>query len=245
MVSRLLRSLPSLMLDALVVVALVFPQACTYLRWPFLAAYAVLTYAVLKNLSENRWVFTIVRDSRTRIAHGLEHATIAVLGESGAPVVRGFTHGRNCFVVVLEAGNSDRKAAVEQAAAWAIRRIRRGERALAYHPGCGTSEVVAAVSLWLLCVSSVVLSLALDGSMAVFFAIGVLAFRLWLTGSTALGLLTQRWFTVSTAFTTASVIRVSDTSCALGHARPDDETWFEVTVEFAIAAKEGGVVAPI
>jgi Domain of unknown function (DUF6391) len=245
MVSRLLRTLPSVTLDALVVVALVFPQVCTYLRWPFLAAYAVLTYAVLKNLSENRWIFTIVRDSRTRVTHGLEHATLAVLDESGAPVVRGFTHWHNSFVVVLEAGHGHCKAAVEQAAASAIRRIGRGERSLAYHPGCGTSEVVAAVSLWVLCVSSVVLSLALDGSMAVFFAIGVLAFRLWLTSSTALGLLAQRWWTVSTAFTTASVIRVSETSRAVGLARPDDETWFEVVVEFAIAAKQGGLVAPI
>jgi hypothetical protein len=242
MASRLWRTLAWLTIDALIVGALVFPQLAAYLRWPFFAAYAALTYVMLENLSDKQWVFTIIRDGRTRIAHGLEHATIAVLAELGHPVLGGFTHWNNRFVIVLEAGHAHRTAAVADAAASAIRRIRRGEQSLAYHPGCGMSKVVAGLSLWLFCVSSAVFSLAIGASSAIFFAISALAFRFWLTSSTVLGLLAQRWFTVSTAFSVARVVDVSETSRVLGLVRPDDETWFEVVVEFTVAAAEGGLV---
>jgi hypothetical protein len=116
---------------------------------PLLGVYAVLSIALWRNLSANRWILTIVRDPATRIAHGLEHATIAVLAEDGLPVARGFTYGRDRFVVVLEAGQAHQHAAVLDAAGRAIRRIRGGEHDLAYQPGCGTSEVVSAATLWL------------------------------------------------------------------------------------------------
>ncbi len=85
------RILLSLALDALIVVALVYPELCVYLRWPLLGVYALLAWRVFIMLSINRlWILRITRDPATRLAHGLEHATIAVLLERGLPVVRGF-----------------------------------------------------------------------------------------------------------------------------------------------------------
>src|SRR5262249_18734995 len=101
---RLKRGLPSLLLDAVVALGLAFPDACTYLRWPLLGLYALFSFALLRRLFEHRWILSIVRDPVTRIAHGLEHATIAVLVEDGLPAIHGFTHGRDRFVVALEAG---------------------------------------------------------------------------------------------------------------------------------------------
>ena len=112
MTAWLKQTLPSFVLDALVVLALVFPAAAGYLRWPMVGLYAVLSVALVKELSAHRWVLTIVRDPATRIAHGLEHGTIALLFESGLAVVRGFTHGRDRFVVVFEAGHAQQRAAV-------------------------------------------------------------------------------------------------------------------------------------
>ena len=41
------------------------------------------------------------------------------------------------------------------------------------------------------------------------------------------------------------MLDVSEISRAAGLVRPDDETWFEVTVNFDVAVSEGGLVAPI
>jgi hypothetical protein len=45
----------------------------------------------------------------------------------------------------------------------AIRRIHEGERALAYQPECGTSQVVSMASLWLVGAASLALAHALGG----------------------------------------------------------------------------------
>src|SRR5690606_24530867 len=123
------------------------------------------------HLSANSWILAIVRDPATRISHGLEHATMAVCAENDLPVVRGFTHGRDRFVVVLEAGQGHQQERVREAAARSIRRILDGERSLAYQPGCGTSEVVSSVTLWLVYVTSMLFSLAVDGAVPIFVAV--------------------------------------------------------------------------
>ncbi|MFN0252816.1 MAG: DUF6391 domain-containing protein [Kofleriaceae bacterium] len=206
--------------------------------------YAALSWWLFRQLSANRWILTIVRDPATRIAHGLEHATLAVLSQDGLPAVRGFTHGRDRFVIALEAGNEHQLTAVREAAASSIRRIRGGERSLAYQPGCGTSEVVSAVSLWLVVVTSMVFSLVVGGSAAIFLAVSVIVFRFWLAFETALGLLAQRLFTVSTEFASARVVDVREVLKVRGMARPQDETWFEFVVDVRIASSEGGLVSP-
>src|SRR5262245_33499248 len=117
MVPWLKSVLLSLVLDAMVVLGLAFPDACTHLRWPLLGLYAVFSCALLRRLSEGQWILTIVRDPVTRIAHGLEHATMAVLVEDGLPAVHGFTHGRDRFVVALEAGHEPELSKIRDAAA--------------------------------------------------------------------------------------------------------------------------------
>ena len=244
MVDWLKQSVPSLLLDAVLVLALAFPEVCTYARWPLLGLYAVLSCILVMDLSANRWILRIVRDAATRISHGLEHATMAVCAESELPVVRGFTHGSDRFVVVLEAGQGYQLHLVREAAAKSIRRILDGERSLAYQPGCGTSEVVSSVTLWLVYVTSVLFSLAVDGSAPIFVAVSVIVFRFWLACETALGLLAQRLFTVSTEFAFADVVDVQEASNVRGMVCPTTETWFEIRVRVQPAASKGGLVSP-
>ena len=244
METRLARLVTSLVLDAALVLALMFPQLCAYLRWPLPAGYALLSWTLVMRVSRNRWIVTIVRDFETRIAHGLEHATIAVLREDGLPAIHGFTHWRNRFMVALPAGNAHQLAAVRDAATRAIQRIREGERALAYAPGCGTSEVVSVATLWLVYLTSLIFTIVVGGSVAILFPVSVLVFRCWLAFETPLSLLAQRLYTVSTAFTSARVVEISEVTNLRGYARPDDETWFEIVVRVQVAASEGGAVAP-
>jgi hypothetical protein len=244
MVTWLKRSALTLFLDLLIVLALALPHMVAYMRWPLLALYALLTGSLLRKASANRWIMKIVRDPATRITHGLEHATLAVLSEDGLPTVRGFTHYHDRFMVALEAGNAHQLEAVRDAASTGIRRILDGERSLAYQPGCGTSEVVSAVTLWLVYVSSALFSLVVGGQVPVFFAVSVLVFRLWLAFERPLGLLAQRFFTVSTSFSSAAVVDVSEVSKLRGHIRPPNETWFEIVIDVRVAASQGGVVSP-
>lgn len=75
--------------------------------------------------------FPFVR--RTRRNHGLEHASIHVLGNK-----RYRLSGRSDdagFVILGEVPTEDVEAAVEEA----LRRMRGGEHSLAVHPNCGTN----------------------------------------------------------------------------------------------------------
>jgi hypothetical protein len=228
----------------LVVLVLVFSGTVAYLRWPLLGLYAVVSWQVFAKFRAHPWILTIVRAPATRIAHGLEHATLAVLWEGELPASYGFTHACNRFVIALDGKQGHQLTAVHDAAARAIHRIRSGEKALAYLPGCGTSEVVFAVSLWLVFASTMVVSLVLGGSPAMFLALGVIVLRIWSALETGLGLLAQRWFAVSTAFSSATVIQVLEVSGIHGNVRPEDETWFEVVLEVQLAPTVGGLVAP-
>ena len=78
----------------------------------------------------------------------------------------------------------------------------------------------------------------------VFLALGVVLFRMWLACVIPLCLLAQRLFTVSTAFSAATVVSVHAATHPGGYRRPDDETWFEVVVSITPHASTGGVVAP-
>jgi hypothetical protein len=82
------------------------------------------------------------------------------------------------------------------------------------------------------------------GSAPIFLAVSVIVFRFWLACRTALGLLAQRLFTVSTEFAFAHVTDVREIARAHGMRRPEDETWFEVLVDVRVAATTGGLVSP-
>jgi hypothetical protein len=77
--------------------------------------------------------------ARTRRNHGLEHATVHVLGtrRPGINIVGRSTP--NCFYIYghLTAGE------IESAANEALARLRAGESHLTIHPGCGTNFVVS------------------------------------------------------------------------------------------------------
>jgi hypothetical protein len=61
---------------------------------------------------------------------------------------------------------------------------------------------------------------------------------------TALGLLAQRLFTVSTTFASATVIDVQNVEKVYWIAGPKEETWFEIVVDIQVAATQGGHVTP-
>ena len=91
---------------------------------------------------------------RVRKNHGLEHATIHVLGERarrGGMAGRSDRHGFTLYGDVPTEVLAD-------ACEWALQRLRAGERGLAIHPYCGTNFVTAGV------LSSVVAALALLGA---------------------------------------------------------------------------------
>jgi hypothetical protein len=77
--------------------------------------------------------------ARTRRNHGLEHATVYVLGtrHSGISIVGRSTP--NCFYIY---GNLTAEQ-VQSAANEALARLRAGESHLTIHPGCGTNLVVS------------------------------------------------------------------------------------------------------
>lgn len=238
-----LKRVGSLVLDALIVFSIVCPEACAYLRWPLLALYALIAKHVFQNLDTCRWIVKLVHDRRFRMAHGLEHATIAVLEADNVSVVHGYTHAHDRFVVALEAGQAHRLDAVRDAITAAIRRIRAGERSLAYNRRCGTSQAITAVSLWCVYVSIMLLTLILGGSTALFFALSVIALRIWLACHEELGLLVQRLRTVDTEFSSATVVEVRESRRVQWWDCPEDETWFEVVVDVRLGASHGGVVA--
>lgn len=76
---------------------------------------------------------------KVRRNHGLEHATIHVLGErTGFRSVAGYSTPAGFFLI----GNftaGEITLAVEDA----LRRLRNGEKHLAVHPGCGTNYVTS------------------------------------------------------------------------------------------------------
>ena len=75
---------------------------------------------------------------RVRRNHGLEHATIHILGRQGYRL-SGRSDGDG-FVLLGDAPTE----LVEKAATEALERMQAGERGLAVHPNCGTNLVTAA-----------------------------------------------------------------------------------------------------
>lgn len=247
MAAWLKRRSVSLLLDALVVAALAVPAVGEFLRWPLFVLYIDLSFGLFRTLrSDLPWIKRVFQDPATRIAHGLEHATIAVLSAEGMPVIHGAAHGRDRFFIAMEAECGCTPEAVREAASSAIRRILDGERSLAYHPGCGTSRAVSAVTMWSVYATSLLVTLVTRGAAPVFLAVSVLVFRIWLACDTALGLVAQRLFTVSTDFTSGHVVdaRVMPGTTWAATLIREGEVGFEVVVDIQLAATRGGLVSP-
>jgi hypothetical protein len=77
--------------------------------------------------------------ARTRRNHGLEHATVSVLGMRYPGVSMVGRSTPNCFYIYGDLTAEQ----VESAAREALARLRAGETYLAIHPGCGTNYVVS------------------------------------------------------------------------------------------------------
>lgn len=234
---RLLSSLPWVLVNIQAVLALVYPHSFSYLRWLLLALYVLVSWNLFSECRSETWIFSIIKDNQTRVAHGLEHATLNVLVEHDVPVRWGATHGSDRFMIMLERGNEARLSDIRIAASAAIRRVMCGERSLLYHWGCGTSDLVAAIGIWAVLLTAGLAAGLLGGSSGVAFALLVTLGNLWRALNVNLGLVAQRLFTVSSRFTSARVVDVR----LVGTRK--DEVVFEVVLAVH-AASEGGLVIP-
>ena len=83
---------------------------------------------------------------QTRRNHGLEHATLHILGEKYPRRALGGHSNPTGFLIIGDVSVEDVRAAVIQALA----RLRAGERHLAIHAGCGTNFAVSGLTAGLL-----------------------------------------------------------------------------------------------
>lgn len=189
--------------------AVAAPHDFAYLRVALIVAQLGSVAAVVLAVAFGRAIRALVTE-RVRILHGLEHATIAVLGERGIAVASGVTYP-GVFELELVRGHGATTAEpdIEAAARAAIARVQAGERALVFTPRCGTSLLVG----WLL----VAVAIAGAGAFALAahvphgyaFALTVALVAAARLARDRLGLAAQRAFTVSASFASARVERVS------------------------------------
>lgn len=219
--------------------ALFDPEGFPYLAQILVIAQMLGLAIVACALVMSRDIRNLV-DHRTRILHGLEHATIRVLEERGIFVRSGQTY-RGEFELVLdhEGRNWERWGEYRAAATDAIRRVIAGEHALAYSIHCGTSYLVA-ISLYAIAI--VVAGLVAHGlgaPVGIVWATTVGAALSARAIARRTGLAVQRWLTVSTDIEHAAVTGVEQ------RPRPNGNR-FVVTIAVFVqpAAREGGLVSP-
>lgn len=200
-----------------IVLAVLDPWGFPYLRGVTIVIQLVALRSLVKLVFAPAWFIEIARDRRTRIVHGLEHATIAILRASGVVVSEGLSVARG-FTIQLphENGAYERLGEVEAAARGAIERIAAGESRLAYSTKCGTSWLVADAVISLAIVGLGIAALVHGIPPGITFAATVVTIVLAQRAAVPLGLLAQRAWTVSTAFTAARVLSVTRTVAADG-----------------------------
>jgi hypothetical protein len=146
----------------------------------------------------------------TRVIHGIEHAAINVLVERGLTIYSGLTHHGMFTINLPNNGTSyeNLEATVRDATTDAISRIRFGEHTLAYPQRCGTSVLVGIALLAVAIVGAGVATVIAGTPSGLTFAVTVGAAFLARALSGRAGLAAQRWFTVSTDFSSAVVTHV-------------------------------------
>ena len=152
-------------------------------------------------------LYVLACDPKTRIVHGLEHATIRILEAGGVPVPTAQSE-RGGFELDIPGDFAVRDEEVAAAAAEAIARVRAGEARLAYDPECGTVHGCRFVlpPLAAGAVAAVADLLGLPDPLALVLAVA-LAVAVYLAHR-SIGLFLQRVATVSTKFAAASVTDV-------------------------------------
>jgi hypothetical protein len=144
-----------------------------------------------------------------RVVHGLEHATIAILLARGIEVLHGRAEAAWFHIAAARGDRTEREleATVRASAEEAIRRILRGEHALAYHRDCGARLMLAKVWGPLTAGAiALIASLWLAPWLAIALAVAFAVLARLLAGRLAFAL--QRWRTVSTDFAHAAVSTV-------------------------------------
>jgi hypothetical protein len=139
----------------------------------------------------------------------LEHATAKLLDKEGVSVLGGLTHpGYFELYFAPESVDRDQAKRLRRAVNAAIRRIRDGERGLAFHPRCGTSLLVTVLLVALLALAAAGVGLLMQLRPAMLLSVGSGMILVVVVGARPLGLLTQRLLTVSTKLRSARVLRI-------------------------------------
>jgi hypothetical protein len=145
-------------------------------------------------------------DERTRIVHGLEHATLALLEERNVASGGGVSFANRFEIYFHHDGHVVHlDDAIRTAANDAIRLVHGGRRELAYSPLCGTSYLVGIVALSLAVAAVAGVAVVSGAATGYVFAAMVAAGALARVAARPLGLAAQRALTVSTRFASARV----------------------------------------
>ncbi len=152
----------------------------------------------------------LIRDRRTRVIHGIEHGAAAVLEQAGFDVSSGET--RSGFFRLrfntYAPNPCDDPSKIHKAVADAVARIRSSEPHLAYHPRCGTSALVTAMLLSILSLAVAAVGLFLTITALTWLVLSAVLAAAFIIFPRPLGLLAQRYLTVSTDFMSAHVLRL-------------------------------------
>ena len=239
-VPRVTRALLYALLGLQVTLALVDPWGFPYLVPITILIQLYALRALLAIAFAPMAFYELARDRRTRIVHGFEHATAAILAERGIAVTEGLSVP-NGFSIMLPHQQRvfERLHVVEAAARAAIQRIAAGETALAYHDRCGTSWLVGNAVVSLVIVGLGVTAFVLGVPPGITFAATVIAIALAARGAVPLGRLAQRLWTVSTDFAAARVVSVTR------HVTADaSHVGFDIAIDVVPRDDRAELVAP-
>jgi hypothetical protein len=223
--------------------ALIAPDAFPYLAvWLLVAQIGALVFVALA-IAASPALRALARDKRTRILHGLEHATINLMLDKGFPVHSGCTYDGEFVLWISHDGRCWKRIfEIRDLAQDAIIRIMRGERALAYSPLCGTSWLVGYYLLALAIVGCGIGARILDVPTGITFACTVAAALATLAIKRPLGLWVQRHVTVSTDLLVGKLKDIQPS------VSPDGNTMIvriAIDVTPKTQVKRGGTVSPL
>jgi hypothetical protein len=181
----------------------------------------------------------LARDRRTRVIHGLEHATAHLLTRDGYSVLGGQTYGGR-FELHIESTAGSRPGVptpkhLRHVVETAAQRILDGETELALHPSCGTSAVVAVLFVSLLVLAAAGIGFFAHLTPTVLIGVVGAVVALLMFAVRPLGLLVQRLLTVSTSFVEARAHGVVRSASPVA-ASAKDTICFEVHVDVALGS---------
>jgi hypothetical protein len=162
-----------------------------------------------------REIAELIRDRRTRIIHGIEHATVVMLLRRGFQVIGGQTD-TGYFKLWLKTDQREGKKkpmtsateSVRRGCLKAIKRLRKERWSLAIHRKCGTTWMALFFLASLAAITSVAIGLFMALKPTTLLIIGGVLVGLLGIGARPLGYLLQRTITVEVDFRRATVKRI-------------------------------------